>query len=49
MTAVKYKDEVIILDMGIHLDNYIRYTEDEDVEIEKLTADELIKVGEFFI
>ena len=45
MTAVKYKDEVILLDMGIHLDNYIRYTEDDDVEIEKLTAEELIEVG----
>jgi ribonuclease J len=45
MTAVKYKEEVIILDMGIHLDNYIRYTEDDDVEIEKLSADELISVG----
>jgi len=31
MTAVKIDDEVIILDMGLHLDPYIQYTEDEDI------------------
>ncbi|MBU0536132.1 MAG: RNase J family beta-CASP ribonuclease [Nanoarchaeota archaeon] len=30
-TAIKVDDEVIILDMGLHLDKYIAYTEDEDV------------------
>jgi len=32
-TAVRVDDEVIILDMGLHLQNYINYTEDEDAEI----------------
>jgi ribonuclease J len=31
MTAVKVDDEVIILDMGIHLENYIKLTEDDDI------------------
>src|SRR3989338_1244605 len=31
MTAVRVNDEVIILDMGLHLENYIRCTDDEDV------------------
>ncbi len=31
MTAVKVKDDVIILDMGIHIENYIKFTEDEDI------------------
>ncbi|MFO8015954.1 MAG: RNase J family beta-CASP ribonuclease [Candidatus Woesearchaeota archaeon] len=30
-TAIKVDDEVVIIDMGLHLDNYIAYTEDEDV------------------
>ena len=29
-TAVKVDDEVIILDMGLHMQNYINYTQDED-------------------
>jgi len=39
MTAIKVDDEVVICDMGIHLENYIRYTEDEDIS--KLTKEEL--------
>ncbi len=42
MTAVKVDDEVIILDMGIHLENYINYTEDEDVRT--LSNEELLSV-----
>ena len=30
-TAIKIDDEVIILDMGLHMENYIRHTEDEDI------------------
>lgn len=41
MTLVKYKNEAVILDMGLHMDNYIEYTEDEDIE--DLTAEELIQ------
>jgi len=43
MTAVKVDDEVIILDMGLHLDSYIRYTEDEDIH--NISANELLRVG----
>ena len=43
MTAVKVGDEIIIMDMGIHLDNYIKYTEDEDIV--GIRASELVKVG----
>ena len=32
MTAIKIDDEVIICDMGIHLEHYIRYTEEEDIK-----------------
>ena len=42
-TAIKINDEVIILDMGLHLENYIRYTEDEDIK--DLTYDELLEVN----
>ncbi len=45
MTAVKVDDEVIIIDMGIHLENYIRYTEEEGEDIRKLTARALVKVN----
>jgi ribonuclease J len=30
-TAIKVDDEVIICDMGIHLESYIKYTEEEDI------------------
>ena len=31
MTAIKVDDEVIVCDMGIHLENYIALTENEDL------------------
>ncbi|MFH1682194.1 MAG: MBL fold metallo-hydrolase RNA specificity domain-containing protein [Candidatus Woesearchaeota archaeon] len=31
-TAIKVDDEVVILDIGLHMENYIRYTEDEDIK-----------------
>ncbi|MFA5796625.1 MAG: MBL fold metallo-hydrolase RNA specificity domain-containing protein [Candidatus Woesearchaeota archaeon] len=41
-TAVKVDDEVIILDMGLHLQHYIAYTQDdEDVD---LSADKLREI-----
>jgi ribonuclease J len=43
MTAIKIDDEVIILDMGIHLENYIKLTEDEDII--KHSVNELIEAG----
>ncbi len=42
-TAIKIDNEIIILDMGVHLDNYIAYTKDEDIH--HLNPNELIKVG----
>ena len=41
-TAIKIDDEVVILDMGLNMENYIRYTEDE--EINDMTYQELLKV-----
>tara|TARA_Y100000310_G_C20688917_1_gene820936 strand:- start:2830 stop:4167 length:1338 start_codon:yes stop_codon:yes gene_type:complete len=32
MTAIRVDDEVVILDMGIHVGNYIAFTEDEDLK-----------------
>ncbi len=43
MTLIKYRNEAIVIDLGLHLDNYIEYTQDE--EIEKIDPEELIKVG----
>tara|TARA_B100001971_G_C18245310_1_gene573824 strand:- start:1010 stop:2341 length:1332 start_codon:yes stop_codon:yes gene_type:complete len=43
MTALKVGNEVVILDMGLHLESYIRYTDSEDIV--SLTAEELLKVG----
>lgn len=42
-TAIKIDNEVVILDMGLHLEHYIRYTENEDIV--KVDVDELTKVG----
>ena len=42
MTAVKIDNEVVILDMGLHLEKYIQYKGDEDVR--KLTSSELKRV-----
>lgn len=41
-TAVEVDDEIFIIDMGLHMENYIRYTQDEDIEL--LSTQELIKV-----
>jgi ribonuclease J len=32
MTLIKYKDEAVVVDMGLHMPNYISFTEDEDIE-----------------
>ncbi len=42
-TAIKIDDEVIILDMGLQMDNYIRYTEDRE-DISSKTYPQLLKV-----
>ncbi|MBW3002062.1 MBL fold metallo-hydrolase [Candidatus Woesearchaeota archaeon] len=43
MTAVKVDDEVVIIDMGIHLPNYIKTTEEEGETVIKLKSSDLIK------
>ncbi|MBN2567079.1 RNase J family beta-CASP ribonuclease [Candidatus Woesearchaeota archaeon] len=43
MTAVRVGDEVVLFDMGLHIDNYIAYTEDEDII--NISKDELIGAG----
>ena len=42
-TAINVDGEVLIIDLGIHLENYIRLTEDEDLV--KINADKLMDVG----
>src|SRR3989338_11633514 len=42
-TAVNIDGEVIIIDLGIHLENYIRLTEEEDLV--KINAEKLMDVG----
>jgi len=43
MTAVKVDDDMVVFDMGLHLENYIRFTEDEDLV--NITPEELTKEG----
>jgi ribonuclease J len=43
MLAVKVDDEVIVLDIGLHLEPYIKYTDDEDVH--DMSAYALTKIG----
>jgi len=42
-TAVNIDGEVILLDLGLHLEHYINYTEDEDIV--KIDVHELTQVG----
>ncbi len=44
MTAIKVDDEVVIIDMGLYLDPYIKYTKNDDFELE-ITASKLQKIG----
>ncbi len=43
MTALNVDGEVIIFDMGLHMENYVRYT--EDMEIENVGLADLVSVG----
>ncbi|MEA2037479.1 MAG: RNase J family beta-CASP ribonuclease [Nanoarchaeota archaeon] len=45
MTAIKIDDEVVIIDMGLHLDSYIKYTEEEQEDIVEKSAAQLSRVG----
>ncbi len=42
-TAINIDGEVILLDLGIHVENYINYTEDEDIV--KVDVNKLTRVG----
>ena len=42
-TAVNVDGKIILLDLGLHLENYINYTQDEDIL--NIDKNELIKVG----
>ncbi len=44
MTAIRYGDEVVIIDMGIHPENYIKFTEDEE-DLAAVSTSRLVKVG----
>jgi len=44
MTAIKYENEVVIIDMGIQPEKYIRFTEDEE-DLAAVRAEDLVKVG----
>ncbi|MBI2141166.1 RNase J family beta-CASP ribonuclease [Candidatus Woesearchaeota archaeon] len=43
MVAVKVDDEVVICDMGLHLENYIKVTDDDEEDVVRLNRDVLIK------
>jgi ribonuclease J len=43
MTVVKYKDEAVILDMGVHLENYIKFKGSDDLE--QFSYNELVEAG----
>jgi len=42
-TAIRIDNEVYVLDLGIHLENYIKYTKDEDIV--SVNPKELMKAG----
>ena len=44
MTAVKVDDEVVIFDMGLHMQNYVKYTEEELGEFVKINVADLKRV-----
>ncbi len=43
-TAVKIDEDVIILDMGLHMENYVKYTEEEE-DIHDITGKQLTEVS----
>jgi len=44
-TAIKVDDEIVILDLGLQLENYIKYTEEEREELRFISGARLIEVG----
>ena len=47
MTAIQYKDEIVIIDMGLYLDRYIAHQDTEEKSGVKVTANQLIDAGEY--
>ncbi len=43
-TAIKVDDEVVILDIGLEMENYIKHTQGERENLVKLQYDDLVKV-----
>ena len=44
MCAVRVDDEVVIFDMGLHMPNYVKYTEEEREEVVKVDTADLKRV-----
>ena len=44
-TAINVDGTVILCDMGLHLENYIKYTESDEEDLMKLSGSALMKVG----
>lgn len=45
MTAVRVDDEVFIFDMGLHMPNYIKFTEEDVSDLSKMNVDALRRAG----
>ena len=43
-TAIKVDDEVVILDMGLHMENYIAYTQDDDQDMLDMSSKKLMEI-----
>lgn len=44
MTAIRFENEAVVIDMGIQPEKYIKFTEDEE-DLAKVNAANLVKVG----
>jgi len=44
MTAIRVGDEVVVFDMGLHLPNYIKHTEEEEGQLVKKSYKNLVQV-----
>jgi ribonuclease J len=45
MTAVRVDDDVFIFDIGLHMPNYIKFTDEDDSALSKLNVESLRKAG----
>ncbi|HSU72499.1 MAG TPA: RNase J family beta-CASP ribonuclease [Candidatus Binatia bacterium] len=45
MTAVRVDDEVFLFDMGLHMPNYIKFTDEDISDLGKISVDALRKAG----